>query len=164
MHEYHVRKNELKLVGNGVRDFEETTFREEATFWLEHRGKTFSPGHLKRVKGIISELKGDLVFVNDKGDPIWHESFAKSFFEGDAREAKVTRIRFHDMRHTATTLMIAAGIDVKTVKADFPHVKNPLSRELPGERGTRVSATAVARWANWGGRCAGVRLRGVGHA
>lgn len=31
------------------------------------------------------------------------------------------RIRFHDMRHTAATLMISSGVDLKTVKEICGH-------------------------------------------
>ena len=42
-------------------------------------------------------------------------------FQADVKEAGIRRIRFHDLRHTATTHMIADGIDVKTVKEICGH-------------------------------------------
>ena len=55
-HEWIKRKEDLKLAGSGVRSFEETTFEREAQNWLLVQGQTFSPGHLKRAKGILSEI------------------------------------------------------------------------------------------------------------
>lgn len=54
--EYRSRKNELEKQAAGTIDFEETTFKKEAEHWLNIQGLIFSPGHLKRVKGILDEL------------------------------------------------------------------------------------------------------------
>lgn len=51
----------------------------------------------------------------DNGRAICHEVFVDSFFDKDVTEAGVKRIRFHDLRHTGTTFLIAAGYDLKTV-------------------------------------------------
>lgn len=65
------------------------------------------------------------IFMNESRNPICHDNFVKRAFTNDietwaqATESKV--IRFHDLRHTATTLMIAAGIDIKTVKEICGH-------------------------------------------
>jgi len=41
--------------------------------------------------------------------------------EIDVRESSVRRIRFHDMRHTAATLMLASGVQLNTVKEICGH-------------------------------------------
>ena len=53
--------------------------------------------------------------------PVCHEVFSKRYFQKDCREAGMRRIRFHDLRHTATTLMIAEGTDVNTVREICGH-------------------------------------------
>lgn len=55
-------------------------------------------------------------FCTDVGSPIDHDNFVDRCFEKDIAEAGVKRIRFHDLRHTGTTLMIADGLDLKTVQ------------------------------------------------
>ncbi|TVQ79812.1 MAG: site-specific integrase [Bradymonadales bacterium] len=52
---YRTRKNELKRGHPDVRDFEETTFKEEAEYWISQRRHTLSPGHLKRAEGVFRE-------------------------------------------------------------------------------------------------------------
>jgi hypothetical protein len=54
--EFKFRKLEQKKIGRHIPDFEETTFEIEAAYWLKHRSKEFSPGHLKRSVGILEEL------------------------------------------------------------------------------------------------------------
>lgn len=61
------------------------------------------------------------VFQNEKGNPVCHDNFANRQFAKDLRSWGGRSIRFHDLRHTATTLMIANGIDLKTVKEICGH-------------------------------------------
>lgn len=60
LEDYKQRKRDAKRVGHHTRDFEETTFREEAQYWIERQGLRFSPGHLRRVKGILDEILPEL--------------------------------------------------------------------------------------------------------
>ncbi len=57
----------------------------------------------------------------DTGEPICHEVFRRRFFEIDLKEAGIRRIRFHDLRHTAATLMIDRGVDLVTVSKILGH-------------------------------------------
>ncbi|MGE0632548.1 MAG: tyrosine-type recombinase/integrase [Pseudobdellovibrionaceae bacterium] len=61
------------------------------------------------------------VFRNEKGNPICHDNFSDRQFAKDLLLWGGKRVRFHDLRHTATTLMIANGIDIKTVKEICGH-------------------------------------------
>lgn len=69
-----------------------------------------------------SQLKtDDTYFRNKKGLPVCHENFVKRVFQRDLKEWGGRKIRFHDLRHTATTLMIAEGIDLYTVSKICGH-------------------------------------------
>ena len=65
------------------------------------------------------------LFMNSNRKPICHDNFAKRVFTTDvgkwAEQTNLKTIRFHDLRHTATTLFISAGIDIKTVKEISGH-------------------------------------------
>lgn len=60
------------------------------------------------------------LFQSVFGSPINHDSFADRF-DRDVTQWKGRRIRFHDLRHTAATLMLSKGIDVKTVSEILGH-------------------------------------------
>lgn len=62
-----------------------------------------------------------LIFTGKFGDPVEAHSFKRHFFEKDLRESGARAIRFHDLRHTAATLMIAGGIDLPTVQSILDH-------------------------------------------
>lgn len=61
------------------------------------------------------------IFHGEEGRPVNHDSFGDRRFDKDVRLWGGRRIRFHDLRHTATTLMIGCGIDLKTVKEICGH-------------------------------------------
>ncbi len=61
------------------------------------------------------------VFHGSEGRPINHDSFGDRRFDKDVRLWGGRRIRFHDLRHTAATLMIGNGVDLKTVKEICGH-------------------------------------------
>lgn len=63
----------------------------------------------------------DTIFRNEKGLPVCHDNFADRQFAKDLKAWGGKKIRFHDLRHTATTLMIANGVDIKTVKEICGH-------------------------------------------
>jgi len=63
----------------------------------------------------------DTIFRNSVGGRICHDNFSDRVFARDAGESGVRRIRFHDLRHTATTMMIADGLDIKTVQEICGH-------------------------------------------
>jgi integrase len=67
------------------------------------------------------EIKNqETIFQNLARNPVDHDRFRKVF----ARDLKAwggRALRFHDLRHTAITQMIAAGVDLKTVQAIAGH-------------------------------------------
>lgn len=62
----------------------------------------------------------DLVFTTDDGDFIPRISMRHAF-RRLCRDAGVRVIRIHDLRHTAASLWIRAGLDVQTVAARLGH-------------------------------------------
>lgn len=64
--------------------------------------------------------QNDLYFVTEQGNPISHDNFMRRF-QKDLELWGGKPIRFHDLRHTAATLLISAGIDLKTVQEICGH-------------------------------------------
>ncbi len=70
----------------------------------------------------VNELKpNDTFFSNEEGNPICHDNFTDRQFAKDLKRWGGKRVRFHDLRHTATTLIISSGVDIKTVKEICGH-------------------------------------------
>lgn len=63
----------------------------------------------------------ETIFQNENKKPVCHDNFGDRKFFKDLKLWGGKKIRFHDLKHTATTLLIAAGIDLKTVKEICGH-------------------------------------------
>lgn len=73
------------------------------------------------LQQLVTGSTGPSIFYTRDGSPICHETFVRSFYDRDVKESGVHRIRFHDMRHTAATLMLASGVPLNTVKEICGH-------------------------------------------
>jgi len=64
----------------------------------------------------------DLVFCNQIGQRISKHTFqGYSWFGRRLRAAGLPAVRFHDLRHTAATLLLARGVNVKVVSEMLGH-------------------------------------------
>ncbi len=63
----------------------------------------------------------DLVFTNRVGRPLDARNLAQQSFKRLLERAGLPIIRFHDLRHTAATLMLLQGINVKVVSERLGH-------------------------------------------
>ncbi|MCO5306053.1 MAG: site-specific integrase [Microthrixaceae bacterium] len=70
-----------------------------------------------------------LVFCREDGQP-YHPDFVRQSFERRVRSSKVTRIRFHDLRHTHATLMLQAGVPPKVVSERLGHATVAFTMEI----------------------------------
>ena len=63
----------------------------------------------------------DLVFCNELGRPIEVSNLTYRYSRPQLKKAGLPIIRFHDLRHTAATLMLEASVDVKLVSEMLGH-------------------------------------------
>lgn len=104
------------------------------TFDLLKGKRNSKSGKLSRHVPCNSELLSELnwlienngisreetIFQNLARNPVDHDRFQK-VFRNDLKAWGGRALRFHDLRHTAITQMIAAGVDLKTVQAIAGH-------------------------------------------
>ena len=75
------------------------------------------------------------VFTNRDGGPLESRNVTKAF-QRVLRELDLPTLRFHDLRHTAATLLLAQGVDVRTIMETLGHSQisltlNTYSHVLP---------------------------------
>ena len=63
----------------------------------------------------------DLVFVAKRGGPIHESKFVRRYFKPLLKEAGLPNIRLYDLRHTAATLALAAGVSPKIISEQLGH-------------------------------------------
>lgn len=71
-----------------------------------------------------------LVFPDTGGGPLRGNNLARRGFEPLMRRAGVPRIRFHDLRHTAATLLLGQGINPKIVSEMLGHASVGITLDL----------------------------------
>lgn len=92
----------------------------------EHRLRQLKERH---TLGMSAQQPDDLVFAGLEGQPL-HPALFTDTFDRRVKAAKVPRIRFHDVRHTAATLMLAAGIHPKVVQERLGHSSVSITLDL----------------------------------
>lgn len=102
----------------------------------------------------VGSTLGELVFPTALGAPV-HRSVDRKQWLAVLDAAGVRRVRVHDARHTAATLMLEAGIDVKVVAAWLGHSQVAMSHQyqhvtarLEQDASARIGA---ALWPGVGG-------------
>jgi integrase len=115
----------------------------------------------------------DLVFSDVQGRPINGKNRLRAQFRPHPTKAGLPLIRFHDLRHTATTLLLGRGVNPKVVSEMLghstiantlaisshvvPHMQQGAAREMddilsgrapqtPTSSTNRTSLTNQARW------------------
>jgi integrase len=72
----------------------------------------------------------DLVFPNEIGRPIEAGNLVRRSFSPLLKRAGVPRIRFHDLRHTAASLLLAEGKHPKIVADMLGHSQIGITLDL----------------------------------
>ncbi len=84
---------------------------------LAHRERQ----HIQRDAMTWEQQKWNLLFTNLKGGPMHPSTLVHQHYEVVLKRATLPKIRFHDLRHTAATLLLEAGINPKVVSEMLGH-------------------------------------------
>ena len=74
---------------------------------------------IHRIHAPVNE--DDLIFCNNGNNPVDPDNIIKRHFQPALRMAGLRKIRFHDLRHTYTSLLIAQGENVKFIQSQLGH-------------------------------------------
>ena len=74
--------------------------------------------HTERFKAGAAWMDLDLVFATDLGTPIDAGNFLLRTHYPTLARAGLPRVRFHDLRHTAATLLLEAGAHPRASRSD----------------------------------------------
>lgn len=89
-------------------------------------------------------LDDGLVFAAVSGEALHPDNVTKHF-DVLVRNAGVRRIRFHDTRHTAATLMLEAGVPLKAVAERLGHSSTQVTADLYQHVGEQMQEEAAQR-------------------
>jgi integrase len=76
--------------------------------------------HMQR-RGLTAANPTALLFVNSKGRPLSHSPWRRTVWLPAVQAAGLTGLKFHDLRSVNSSILIAEGVDAKTLQARFGH-------------------------------------------
>jgi integrase len=107
-------------------------------------------GHLRDTARTCSQ-PGDPLFVTERGSALNNSNFRQRVFKNAAIEANLAGITFHDLRRTHATMLVAAGVDIKTVQYRMGHESITTTLAIyatPTEGNLRKSVDAIDLYLN----------------
>jgi integrase len=72
----------------------------------------------------------DLVFPNQVGGPMYAQNFLSRSYLPLRKRAGIPQVRFHDLRHSAATLLLASGVHPKVVSEILGHSRIAVTMDL----------------------------------
>jgi integrase len=74
----------------------------------------------------------DLIFASENGTPLDGHNFVRRIFDPALRRAGLPKIRFHDLRHTFASLLIAQGEHPKLICEQLGHASVQITLDRYG--------------------------------
>ncbi len=84
----------------------------------------------RAILGDMWDVDSDLMFPNTVGKPINASNRIVREFQPFLKKAGCPLIRFHDLRHTAATLLLSKGVNVKGVSEMLRHADVPTTLRI----------------------------------
>ena len=144
-----VRRSLQRQRGKGLVFEEPKTARSRRSIRLSQRAITALRAHrdrqaFERSAAGAAWAGHDLVFCDAWGEPL-DPSYQTATFKRAVAAAGLPAIRFHDMRHTAATLLLSRGVHVKLVSEMLGHATIVLtldtySHVIPAMHGDAAAA------------------------
>jgi integrase len=102
-----------------------------------------------------------LVFPTRNGTPVQSPSFTANVFKRALRKAGLPDVRIHDLRHTAVTLGIEAGINPKVNQSRVGHASSSLHLDTYGHVYAGADGEAAVKLAELRAKALRARLKAV---
>lgn len=90
----------------------------------------------------------ELVFANEVGQPLNYSNMVQRHFFKALKDAEIERIRFHDLRHTYASLLLAQGENIKYVQTQLGHSSPTVTLNVYAHLMEKENQEAVCRLEN----------------
>jgi integrase len=110
---------------------------------------------------VAGKAVDELVFTSPRGGLLWRNNFRRRVFDCAAASVGLSGLTPHELRHTAASLAIAAGANVKAVQRMLGHASAAMTLDVyAGLFGDDLDV--VAKNLDLGARAAGADQAGIG--
>ena len=72
----------------------------------------------------------DLIFATNDGGPMCRSTMIRHFFNPALKKAGLSKIRFHDLRHTYASLLIDQGENIKYIQSQLGHSSPTMTLDI----------------------------------
>jgi integrase len=79
---------------------------------------------------VAGKSPDDLVFTTWRGKPLRNENFRRAVFNKAAADAGLEGLTPHELRHTAASLAVSAGANVKAVQRMLGHASAAMTLDV----------------------------------
>jgi integrase len=79
---------------------------------------------------LVGKDKDDLVFTTQTGKPLRNLNWRRDYFDRAATEAGLSSLTPHELRHTAASLAVSAGANVKSVQRMLGHASAAMTLDV----------------------------------
>jgi integrase len=90
----------------------------------------------------------DLVFPNTVGN-YQEANYRQKMFLGFLKEAELPSMRLHDLRHSATTILLSQGVNAKVVQEILGHSSITMTLGIYGHVLPGMQGDAMNKWDEW---------------
>jgi integrase len=94
-------------------------------------------------RGLTAADASALVFTSPDGAPLHYTNWRRRVWRPATKAAGLPALRFHDLRSTAATALVASGADVKTTQARLGHSSSRVTLDLYARATSRADRTAA---------------------
>lgn len=129
-----IQRQLQRIKGNGGLIFTNTkTKKSERTINLGNSIVDMLEEHHRDQKGTIdgSGSQESLIFPNSRGNPLEPRRLYKEFKE-ILSQTDLPDIRFHELRHTAASIMLSSGMPLIQVASQLGHAKTSTTSDIYG--------------------------------
>ena len=89
-----------------------------------------------------------LVFSNEAGQPMNYSNMVQRYYRKALKDAGIPQIRFHDLRHTYASLLLAQGENIKYVQTQLGHSSPTVTLNVYAHLMKETNQEAVCRLEN----------------
>ena len=89
-----------------------------------------------------------LIFPNDVGEPMNYSNMVQRHYRKALQDAGIPQIRFHDLRHTYASLLLAQGENIKYVQTQLGHSSPTVTLNVYAHLMKRENQEAACRLEN----------------
>jgi integrase len=103
---------------------------------------------LRKWKLACPSIELNLMFPNEKGEPIEPTRLTREYFYPALKAAGVKQIRFHDLRHTYASILIKQGENLKYIQSQLGHANPSVTLNTYSHLLESVNQEAACRFEN----------------